>query len=225
MKMTTKRATIDAYIDFFRSRWLRYGIHAPSNGTEWLFCGNFKSSDKTELQLRVKNENKPQRDYDWAEPGIKPWINNRKTSIRFGFTSELNEKSTIKLRAEMVRNIIEKSNKHDQGQIISFEMKHLCFKKKIKLNAWVCYSEVSNADVSLFVFEPDPVSGSTELISYYNTGVRWGLSSVIKIHKILKISLKFTENLFQNQQIQGVGLDQIIGNKKSELGLGAVINW
>jgi hypothetical protein len=225
IKMTTKRAAIDGYIDLFRSRWLRYGIHAPSNGTEWLFCGNFKSSDRTELQIRVKNENKPQRDYDWAEPGIKPWINNRKTSIRFGFTSELNEKSTIKLRVEMVRNIIEKSNKHDQGQIVSFEMKHLCFKKKLKLNAWVCYSEVSNADVSLFVFEPDPVSGSTELISYYYNGLRWGLSSVIKIHKMLKISLKFAESLFQDRRFQGAGLDQIVGKKKSELGLGAVINW
>jgi hypothetical protein len=41
----------------------------------------------------------------------------------------------------------------------------------------------------------------------------------------LKISFKFSESLFQNQQNQGVGLDQIRGNKKSELGLGVVINW
>jgi hypothetical protein len=225
IKMTTKRATIDGYIDLFRSRWLRYGINGPSNGTEWLFCGNFKPSDKTEIQLRVKNENKPQRDYDWSETGIKPWLNNRKTSIRLGFLSELTEKNTIKLRVEMGRNQVEKYEKKEQGHIISFEIKQLCFSKKLKLNAWVCYSEVSSANVSLFAFEPDPVSGSTELISYYNTGVRWGLSSVIKIHKMLKISIKFTESLFQDQQFQGSGMDQIAGNKKSEMGLGAVINW
>lgn len=225
IKMSTKRTTLDGYVDVFRSKWLRYGINAPSTGAEWLFCGNFKPSDKVEIQIRVKNETKPQPDYENTQSIIKPWLSARKRGIRVGVLSDLTESNTIKLRAEMVRNSSEKTVKKKQGHIIFFDFKQLCFNKKLKLNTWVCYSDISDADVSLFAFEPDPVSGSTELVSYYDTGVRWGLSCLLKVHKIIKVSLKITESLYQNKQSQGVGLDQITGNKRSEFGLGVLINW
>ena len=222
MKLTVKRISIDVFTDVFRSKWLRYGINTSSFGNEWVINSVFKSPDKTELQIRLKQENKPNPEPGWKFSGLKPWISRKKTSFRMTFTRELSESSSLKWKIEALRMDDSEYRDIKTAQLYYLEFKKICFRKKCKVNFWFCYSEIPNADLALFAFEPDPVIGASQLTSFYNSALRWGVSSTLSIHKTMKINIKYVMSINQNDAFHGVGTDRTFGFTRSEFGIGMI---
>src|SRR5690606_35873728 len=54
-----KKWTMNTYLDIFSFPWLRYQVHAPSSGSEFMTQITFKPTRQFELYGRFRGQNRP----------------------------------------------------------------------------------------------------------------------------------------------------------------------
>ena len=214
---------IDAYADVFSFPWLRFRVDAPSKGTEYVMQITYKPNRQVEVYMRFKNENKPINssglDLPYREIAVRP-----KQNWRTNVTYNLSKEVSLRSRVEMMWFDTHVKENAQQGFLTYFEAKYKPFGKPVSVSSRLQYFETGGFDSRLYAYESD-VLYSFSIPQFIGKGVRYYVNLNYDVSKKLTTWFRWSQTIYANQDVIGSGLDEIQGNKRSEVKFQLLYNF
>lgn len=213
---------IEAYTDFYQFPWLRYRVDAPSAGTDYLVQLNYRPNKQLEIYTRFRSENKAinaNPEQFTTSPVVKIPKKNWRTHIHY----RVNKAIIIRNRTELVW-FDKKGAAEEQGFLIYVDLLYKPMLKPFSGSLRVQYFETNGYNSRLYAFEND-VLYSFSIPVFYNTGYRYYININYDFNKRLSFWMRWAQTIYRDKSLIGSGLDEIQGNKKSELRLQAMIKF
>lgn len=210
-----KAFTINSYIDFYKSTWLRYQIDAPSKGFDLLSEIQYNPSKVLNIYIRYKFENKQKNESN----NITALNHVLAEQIRQQFRFHLKYKISLLIEAESrfeqsQFSIINAADAY--GTLIYQDLKFKLYRNKFTVNTRLALFDIDNFNARIYAFE-DNVPYNYSVPMFQNSGVRFYLMASYKIAKNIKVFSRFSNTQYSNLKSIGSGLEQINGNTQSDL--------
>lgn len=207
---------IDAYFDYYKFPWLKYQVNKPVQGIDYLVQATYKPDKKLEIYIRYKTASTNANEVS-EENILTPVSKKMIQSIRANLTCKLNKEITIRNRAELVyynKNIKSAQN----GFLAYLDLIYKPLQSKISGNLRIQYFETDGYDSRLYAYEND-VLYSSSIPVIYDIGSRYYININYDITNKLSCWLRWAQTMYTNKTTVGSGLDEVKGNKRSEIKL------
>lgn len=209
----TRQLTWSVYGDYFRFPWMKYRVSAASSGYEFLHQLNYSKSKKFKAALRFKFEQKQQNpdegsDEDYLEKVVKQ-------NYRLEWTWKLDAKFNFHQRLESSRYQKGKLPV-ETGLMLYQDVSYTPIGSKISGNVRFAWFNTGSYNSRIYAYEADVLHGSGSGL-YSGKGVRAYLNARYKIATKIDMWVRLATSIYPGQDAIGTGLDQIEGNKKTEL--------
>lgn len=206
---------IDAYADVFSFPWLRYRVDAPTKGTEYLVQLTYRPNKQVEAYTRYRNENKAINlsglNLPARETVIRP-RHNWRTQVSYTISRQF----ALRNRTEIIWFDPKQKERSQQGFLTYVDAGYQPRNTHLSLNARLQYFETDGFDSRLYAFESD-VLYSYSIPEFIGKGLRYYINLNYDVTKRMEVWLRWSQTIYQNQSSISSGLDQISGNKKSEV--------
>ncbi|KQR67512.1 hypothetical protein ASF92_17660 [Pedobacter sp. Leaf176] len=208
-----KHWSFSFYGDYFQFPWLKFRVDAPSKGYEILSQAVYTPNKTFKVLARFKMENKQQNtDFD---PPINFLDDVKKSSYRVEINWQLNKKWTFQNRLEVGQ--YQKGDVNpESGYLLAQDVDYSPMFSKITGNLRVAYFNTSGYNSRIYAYEDD-VLYSFAFGMYSGKGVRTYLNLKYNLFKKLNIWARYALFIYKNVESVGSYLDEIQGNKKSEI--------
>ncbi len=210
---------IDAYADFYKFPWLKYQVNAPSAGADYLLQTTYKPNKQLEIYLRYRSEKKPKND-NLANLPLSPLADKPRKDLRTHISYKLNSSLTLRNRVEIVW-FDKKGAGEENGFLAYADIIYKPMMKRYSGNARLQYFETDGYNSRLYAYEND-VLYSYSIPVFYGKGFRYYLNFNYDVSNHLSFWLRWAQTVYQGQSAVGSGLDEIKGNRKSEIKLQAI---
>lgn len=224
---------LEMYYDLFVFPWLKYRVDAPSSGNDFLIQALFQP-DKNWYFSTVYKWEKKEANQEIAEMGSHPVFSPVKKRFQIETAFKLNRKWQIKSRMELMW--IQKDwteNRTKQEGFLGF-LDIFYNSRQINGNFRIQRFLIPGYDFRIYIYENDMLYNFS-LPSYYDNGWRY----YINLHKGFPLGkkteggpaarlscwIRWSQVLYSGKWFIGSGLDQISGNRKSEIRAQILINW
>jgi hypothetical protein len=200
-----------AYADLFRSPFLKHQVNGAGKGYD-MFCQlNYRPDKKGELYLRLRSQSKLKNQ---TEKQVIPSLAEiRKVNLRLHFSQQLSPAIELRGRTEFCLSSFEDSWGH--GYIIYIESV-IRYRKGPKLNIRIQSFETTSYEERIYAYEADlPYSSSTP--AFFDKGFRYYLLLRQDISSRLEGAFKWSRSVYASKMDIGSGLDEVSGNKRSDL--------
>ncbi|SKC16891.1 helix-hairpin-helix domain-containing protein [Dyadobacter psychrophilus] len=206
-----RRWKMSAYYDYFKFPWLKYLVDAPSKGYDYYFHVLWKPNKRFNAYA-LYHQKKKQRNApaDESDEALVSTI--RKTAtinveyekpLRFSLKTRLQSGNLAYLK-------ISKSNGFTVLQDVSWQF------PKLELSARVAYFKTDDYDSRQYVYEKDMLYAFS-IPAYYDAGTRHYLMARYAVSKNMKLWLRWSQTRYANLDKISSGLNEIQGDKRSEL--------
>ena len=209
---------IDAYADFYKFPWLRYRVDAPSAGADYLIQLNYKPNKQLEIYTRFHAESKA-INVNSGQLTTSPVIQQPKKNWRTQISYRLNTAITIRNRTELVW-FDKKGVAAEEGFLTYLDFIYKPMKNRFSGSIRLQYFETNGYNSRLYAYEND-VLYSFSIPVFYDKGYRHYINMNYEVNKKISFWLKWAQTIYYDKTHIGSGLDEIKGNKKSELKLQA----
>jgi DNA uptake protein ComE-like DNA-binding protein len=213
---------IEAYTDFYKFPWLRYRVDAPSAGTDYLLQLNYRPNKQLEIYTRYHAESKAIN----ANPvqfTTSPVVQQPKKNWRTHINYRVNKAISIRNRTELVW-FDKKGAAEEQGFLIYVDLIYNPMLKPFSGSVRMQFFETEGYNSRLYAFEND-VLYSFSIPVFYNTGYRYYVNLNYEFNKRLAFWIRWAQTVYRGKSLIGSGLDEIQGNKKSELRVQAMYKF
>ncbi len=203
------------YGDYFKFPWLKYRVDAPSKGYEFLSRLSYTRGKNFKAEIRFKTEQKQQN----TDAGNihKELENVIKQNYRLEWKWKINKKFSFNQRSETT--YYQKGIKtKETGHMVYQDVNYAFLSTKISANFRLVYFNTPSYNSRLYAYENDVLYGSGSAV-YAGKGIRTFINTRYRISKNMDIWTRFAISLYPSLTTIGTGLDQIAGNKKSEVKL------
>lgn len=207
--------SISAYADVFSFPWLRYRVDAPSKGSDYFIQATYKPSKMVELYTRYTNQSKAINLSGLSLP-TRLTVNRPRQNWRTQLTYKYNKELTFKSRVELLWFDAREKERAEQGFMMYADASYKPFGKPISLNMRLLYYETDSYDSRIYTYEND-VLYSFSIPAFYGKGFRYYLNLNYDVSKKITTWFRLAQTVYSNQTIIGSGLDEIQGNKKTEV--------
>jgi hypothetical protein len=208
-----KAWTISCYVDYFRFPWLKFLVDAPSMGHELFAQVLYRPSKQLNMMLRVKIEDKEQ---NTSDPSSIHFIDPvKKGSYRGDVNWQLNKKIKFQHRME-ISQFKQGARQSEFGYLIYQDIAYHVPLKKLAGNIRIAHFHTPSYDSRIYAYEDD-VLYNFSLGMYNGKGFRTYFNLKYKLLKKLDAWARFAMFFYPNAQAIGTGLDEIGGNKKTDL--------
>lgn len=205
---------IDAYADIYKFPWLKYGVDAPSGGRDFLTQLTYTPGKQAEIYTRFRNESKQTNQLDnMTETNFL--IALPRQSWRTQISYKINTSITLRNRVELMwydRKGVQK----ESGFLTFIDLVYKPMLSPYAGTLRLQYFETDGYDARLYAYEND-VLYSYSIPSFSGKGYRYYINLNADISKRISFWLRFAQTIFLNQQKIGSGLDEIPGNRKTEI--------
>jgi len=207
--------TINSYIDFYKSTWLRYQIDAPSNGYDLLAEIQYNPSKVLSMYVRYKYENKQKNETNNSLAAYDVLADQLRQQFRFHIKYKISLMLEAESRLELSQfTTLNTANAY--GTLIYQNLKMKLFKNKFTINSRLAMFDIDSYNARIYAFENNvPYTYSVPM--YQNSGVRFYLMTSCNITKNVKFYVRFSQTQYSNVKTIGSGLEQINGNTQSDL--------
>lgn len=207
---------IDAYADFYKFPWLKYLVDAPTTGVDYLAQLVYRPNKQLEIYARYRTESKPKND----DPGgavTSPVKIKQRQNMRVQVNYKLNTDLAFRSRIELAW-YNRKGNDPQEGFLAYIDLLYKPMLKKYSGNVRLMYFETGGYDSRLYAYEND-VLYSFSIPVFYDKGHRCYINMSYDFSKKLGIWLRFAQTIYKDKATVGSGLDEIMGNRKTEVKL------
>jgi hypothetical protein len=205
--------TINIYADIYKFGWLKYRTDAPGNGKDFLAQLTYEPDKRTEIYTRYRYESKQINE---TENGLVTnyLIAKPRQNWRVHFSYALSPGFTMRSRVDMLWYDREGKTAED-GFLIFTEG---VFKpvSGFSANVRLQYFETGGYNSRLYAYEND-VLYSYSIPAFFDKGFRYYCNINYDVTTTLSFWLRWAQTLYKNKEMIGSGLDEINGNKRSEL--------
>ena len=207
---------LDAYVDFYQFPWLKYLVDAPTTGIDYLAQLTYKPNKQLEVYARYRTETKP-KNYNPDGGILSPLIPKQRQNFRWQVNYKINPEFTFRNRAELVWYDWKGSGAQN-GFLSYVDFIYKPMLKKYSGNMRLMYFETGGYDSRLYAYEND-VLYSFSIPVFYDKGYRYYININYDFSKKLSLWLRLAQTIYKDKTSVGTGLDEISGNKKTEVKL------
>lgn len=210
----TQNLRLDAYADLFKFPWLRYQVDAPSYGSEYTTQLTYTPTKTSKLYLHFRKEAKQINQQD-NRTALNQLVYQRRTNWRVHIEHKLNTAFTVRGRMEwMIFN--RGGEAKEQGTLYYIDILYKPLMKRVNAGVRIQYFETDGYNSRVYAFEND-VLYSYSIPVFYDRGYRYYLNVNYDITRKMTVWLRWAQTIYNNRQSIGSGLDEIPGNRKTEL--------
>ena len=211
----TKAWNISLYADYFKFPWLKFRIDAPSDGYEVLAQLTYTPTKTFKAFLRYKSEIK-QQNTD-LEVAINYLDQVKRESYRADASWKLSKSISLQNRLE-VSQFKKGDTKAEYGLMIYQDIDYSPMFAKFSGNMRLAYFSTPSYNSRIYAYEDD-VLYNFSFGMYSGKGFRTYLNLKYKLAKKINVWARYALFLYKDVETVGSGLDEIIGNKKTDVKL------
>ncbi len=207
------KLTINAYSDIYKFPWLKYRVDAPSDGQEYLIQATYTPTRRTQMYLRFKQTTKS---INYTENIYLNTIEKyTKQSIRFHIDYKLINNLSLKSRVEFSNYKTENSST-SMGYLIYQDLGYSFQKIPLTIHTRYAIFSTDSYDERIYAYEND-VLYAFSIPAYYYKGNRFYFLLKYKVMKNIELWFRISQTWYANKNVVSSGLDEIEGNKKTEI--------
>lgn len=214
---------IDAYADVFSFPWLRYRVDAPTKGTEYLLQVTYKPNKQLEVYSRLRNENKAMNVSGLAS-AITPVYIKPRINWRLHSSHSISRTVTLRERVELLWFDPHEKDRRQRGFLSYFEARYKPLKKPVSINGRLQYFKTDSSDSRLYSYESD-VLYSYSIPQFIGKGLRYYINVNYDFGKKMTVWFRWAQTIYAGKTSISSSLDEIEGNKKSEVKFQAIYNF
>jgi hypothetical protein len=214
---------IDMYADVFTFPWLRYRVDAPSKGSDYFIQFTYKPNKQVEVYSRYRNESKAINLSSLGLPA-RETVNRPRQNWRTHISYKISRDLTLRNRVEILWFDPLVKERSEQGFLTYFDASYKPFGKPVSLNARLQYFETEGFNSRLYAYEND-VLYSFSIPVFIDKGFRYYFNLNYDVSKKLTLWARWAQTIYANKETVGNSLDEIQGNRKSEVKLQALYNF
>jgi hypothetical protein len=206
---------LDAYMDLYRFPWLRFQIDAPSYGNDYLVQLTYKPNKLFEVYTRYRQESKARNFNDDGNLNaaiVQPVSRqNLRTQAQFKVSPVI----TLRQRLDAMWYDLD-GPRQSRGFLCFFDVFYKPVMKPFSANLRLQYFETDNFDSRIYAYESDVLYGFS-IPAFSDKGYRYYTNVNYDFSKKLSVWLRFAQLIYVNRTTVGSGLDEIDGNRRSEV--------
>lgn len=206
--------SIDLYADIYRFPWLKYRTDAPSYGRDYFVQISCKPSKQTEIYTRYRSRQKAINQKTDAN-ALNEVVGFFNRSWRTQINHEVNKTFSIRQRFELLWYAPGKENP-EKGFLAFFDVFYKPPQRSFSFNVRLQYFESDSYNSRLYAYENDVLYYYAVPV-FYDKGSRYYINARYKLNKYMSVWVKWGQLIYSNKDSFGSGLDEIKGNKKSEM--------
>jgi len=209
---------IDAYGDIYKFPWLKYQVDAPSRGTDFLSQLTYTPSRQVEIYTRFRSETKQSNQPDNTTV-TNYLVFLPRQSWRTHFSYKINTAITLRSRAELLwydKNGLNKEN----GFLLFTDCIYKPLLKPLSGGVRLQYFETDGYNSRIYAYEND-VLYSYSIPGFFDKGFRYYMNLNYDLGKNLSFWFRWAQTIYRDKSSVGSGLDEIQGNKRTEIKLQA----
>lgn len=214
---------IDAYADVFSFPWLRYRVYAPTKGTEYLLQIIYKPNKQLEVYSRLRNENKAMN-VSGVDSAIRPIDVNPRINWRLHSSYAISRTVTLRERVELLWFDPHKKDRRQQGFLSYFEARYKPLNTPVSVNSRLQYFKTDSSDSRLYSYESD-VLYSYSIPQFTGKGLRYYINVNYDFGRKMTVWFRWAQTIYTDKASISSSLDEIEGNKKSEVKFQAIYNF
>ncbi len=203
---------ISAYVDNYKFPWLKFGINAPSNGTDLLVQMDYHAGRYVDMYVRWKNETKIHNGAS-GETVIVPLVEQTKQYIRYHISYRLSSNITLKNRIE---TSFFESGGREYG-FMAYQDINYAFEFPLSLNFRFAIFDASY-DARIYAYENDLLYNFS-IPAYSGKGTRLYFMIKYKVADLVSIRFRYSHFYYSDRDVISSGLNEIKGNLASEIKL------
>ncbi|MDR3339821.1 MAG: helix-hairpin-helix domain-containing protein [Candidatus Symbiothrix sp.] len=204
---------LSAYMDYFRFPWLKYGINAPSSGTDGLLQISYKRNDQVQMSLRYKYKEKSKNSIqaDGRETFVLPYYQHR-----WRYQLDLKNRNGFGTKTQADYNLYPSGDTPQTGWSLTQNFSFSRNKSGFQIDGALAYFHASDWNTRINIYEKN-ILYAFSFPNYYGEGFR--LYSVIKwkIFDGMTLYLKIANTHYFDREIIGSGLEEIEGKNKTDM--------
>lgn len=215
------RWQLSAYTDFYEAPFLKYRVNAASRGFDYLAQISYLPNKNAELYLRYRTEGKPVNETG-GQATINYPVEKIKQSLRLHYATQLNEVVSVKGRTEIIW--FDKMGSGAEEGFLTYIETSYGAAHQLKGNIRLQYFETGGYNSRIYAYESD-VLYSFSIPSFFDKGLRYYFIINYDLTKKLSLWLRMAQTIYRDKTVIGSGLDEINGNKRTEIKLQATYNF
>jgi hypothetical protein len=208
---------IDAYADFYKFPWLRFRVDAPSTtGSDYLIQATYQPNKQLNLYVRYRSESK----YINFNPDVltlSPVVPKPRQNFRTQISYKVTPAITLRERVELLW-FDKRGPSASNGFLMFSDFIFKPMMKKYSGNIRLQYFETDDYNSRLYAYEND-ILYSFSIPVFYEKGFRYYININYDISKKIALWFRFAQTIMPERTTVGSGLDEISGNKRSEMKL------
>jgi hypothetical protein len=201
---------LNAYADVFSFPWLRYRVDAPSKGAAYFLQLNYQPDKQTDMYVLYRTKNKPLNEVAVATNYPDDQL---RQNLRVNFATKLSPVFTLKTRAEAVW--FNKRNEDAEDGFLYF-IEGAYKYKRLQSNLRLQYFETNGYNSRIYAYESD-VLYSFSVPGFFDKGYRYYVNVNYDLSKHVTVWCRWAQTLYTEKDTVGSGLDEIGGNRKTEV--------
>jgi hypothetical protein len=205
---------LDAYGDIYKFPWLKYLVDAPSHGKDFLAQLTYTPNRQVEIYTRFRNETKQSNQSDNSTV-TNFLVTIPKKNWRTQVTYKVNTAITLRSRVELVWY----NNKGEEGEtgfLKYFDFLYRPLMKPFSSVLRLQYFETGGYDSRIYAYEND-VLYSYSIPGFFDKGYRYYATINYDMSKRVSFWVRLAQTIYRDKNSIGSGLDEIAGNKRTEV--------
>lgn len=209
-----KNWKIAAYADCYRFPWLKFGIDKPSVGYDLLIQADYTPTEETRMYARCKFKQK--EDNISNDSTTTPYVSNyNKGSLRYVLQYAISE--NLKLQNTLEGTYSQKaSDKPTYGILLAQDLSYSFVQLPLSFNLRYEFFDALSYENRIYMYEKD-ILYAFSIPALYGKGSRYYLNIKYNLWKNLSIYFKIGQTTYINKEIIGSGLEEIEGDRKTDV--------
>ena len=203
-----------AYADSYRFFWPKFGVDAPTLGTDYLLQVDFAFKRDVNMFWRFKSEEKPVNFTD-AETTMPTIVSTRKSSLRYNLNYSFRNFS---FKNVIEGNIYKKGDENiSYGMTALQDLSYRFIDIPIKMDFRYQIFDAQNYENRFYTYEKD-ILYAFSIPMYYGLGSRYYLNFQYEINKNFSIWFKIAQTVYaDDRETISSGNEEISGNRKTDV--------
>lgn len=216
--------SVSAYFDRFRFDYPRFGTNGPTEGYDWMGLFEYQFSRQKELYVWMRNRIR-ENDYRVQDAlGRDTFVigEDERGSIRTQFEYQVHPRLRLRSRVEFLR-AKDAGQEYEYGMLLFQDFRWQAT-SSLRLDARVTMFQSESFTSRVFQFENDLLYVLSNP-ALFDRGQRSYILFRYEAFDFLDLYAKYGITIYENRQTVGSGLDESIGNTRSNFGIQARVSF
>jgi hypothetical protein len=206
-----------AYADFWRHPWLRFQVDAPSTGSEYFARLTYTLKRRADIYIQYRIKTRERNGADDEITQTSPIIFHARQQFRIHMANKVSKTLELRNRIEYSIYNIE-GGPRTRGFLIYQDVIYKPIGFPLSFNARIALFDTEDFNSRLYAYEND-VLYSFSLPPLFNKGYRYYINLRYRGIRNMSIEARWAQTYYTDIDVIGSGLDQIQGNKRTDVTL------